>query len=162
MYLKGFFQNAYITRDIDHGLATLRRDYGVDAEPIRFEPDMILKTPDGDKPAQVRAALVWVDRLQIELIQPVGGFIDHYATVLPDDPHDRALHFHHVCVRRDDYDAMQAEIDATGLPRAFEAEYPGGYFVYLDARATLGHYLEYAWATPETWAYQGFPANWPD
>jgi hypothetical protein len=161
MYLTGHFQNAYITRDIDYGLEILRRDFRVEGDPIRFEPDMILKTPSGEKAARVRAALVWAGSLQIELIEPVSGYIDHYTHVLSPDCSDTSLRFHHVCVRRDDYDAMQAEIDATGLSRAFEAEYPGGYFVYLDARRTLGHYLEYAWATPETWQFQGWPADRP-
>lgn len=81
--------------------------------------------------------------------------------VLPADLHERALHFQHICVRRDDYDAMQEESEASGLPRAFEAPYPGGYFVYLDPPATLGHYLEYAWATPVAWAFQGWPEGRP-
>ena len=158
MYLQGHFQNAYVTHDVERGLDILRRRYGVDAPAMRFDPDMTLKTPDGHKAAKVRVALIWIGMLQVELIQPVSGHVGAYLDVLPADPDDAGLRFHHVCVRRDDLDAMQAEIDASGLPRAFEAAYPGGYFVYLDTRPTLGHYLEYAWATPEGWRAQGWPA----
>ena len=28
-------------------------------------------------------------------------------------------------------------------------------FLYLDARETLGHYLEYTWMTPARWAQLG-------
>ncbi len=160
MHLKGHFQNAYITHDIEKAIAIVDTHYGK-LDYIRIDPDMVLTTPQGDKPASVRVALGWIDTLQIELIQPVSGFVDHYAQVLPADTSDARLNFHHICMRRDDLAAMQAEIDAMGLPRAFEASYPGGHFVYVDARATLGHYLEYAWATPESWAWQGWPEGRP-
>jgi hypothetical protein len=30
-------------------------------------------------------------------------------------------------------------------------------FVYLDARAVLGHYVEFTWKSPEAWKYVGLP-----
>lgn len=160
MHLKGHFQNAYITHDIEKAIAIVDRHYGK-LDYIRIDPDMVLQTPQGEKASSVRVALGWIDTLQIELIQPVSGFVDHYSHVLPADKSNARLNFHHICVRREDLDAMQAEIDALGMPRAFEAGYPGGHFVYVDARETLGHYLEYAWATPESWAWQGWPEGRP-
>jgi hypothetical protein len=64
-------------------------------------------------------------------------------------------------VRRDDLAAMRAEIAQLNLPLAFEGEVPGLTYIYLDTRATLGHYLEYVWASPEGWQMIGWPNGRP-
>jgi hypothetical protein len=56
---------------------------------------------------------------------------------------------------------MRAEIATLGLPFAFEGDAPGLIFIYLDARESLGHYLEYMYATPEAWAMVGWPEGKP-
>lgn len=150
MFLRGHFQNAYVTHDIDKAMRSLAERYGL-KDYVTFEPDMVLKTPDGDKPSRVRAAFAWAGGLQIELIQPVSGFQDHYLPYLPANKADFIPRFHHMAVRRDDIGEMRAEIARLGLPLALEGEVPGLIFVYLDARSSLGHYLEYIWASPEGW-----------
>lgn len=57
MFLRGHYQNAYVTHDLDAAIKLLDERYGL-GEHIVFEPDMILTTPDSDKPASVRASLV--------------------------------------------------------------------------------------------------------
>ena len=68
---------------------------------------------------------------------------------------------YHIAVRRDDLDAMRAEIDRLGVPVAFEGEVPGLVFIYLDARESLGHCLEYVWASPEGGEMIGWPKGRP-
>ncbi len=160
MYLAGHYQNAYLTRDLDRSIDLIDTRFGK-ADWIVFEPDMVLKTPDGTREASVKAALGWYGGYQVELIEPTRGWNQHYVDFMPEGPDPALPRFHHVAVRRDDLDAMRREIAALGLPLAFEGEVPGLVFVYLDARQTLGHYLEYVWATPEGWAMQGWPEGRP-
>ncbi|HUD30130.1 MAG TPA: VOC family protein [Novosphingobium sp.] len=157
---RGHYQNAYVTHDLDRAMQRAGDLLGI-AEFIVFEPDMVLETPQGRREASVRAALGWSAGLQVELIEPVSGYVDHYLPFLPPDRRDPSPRFHHVGVRRDDIGAMRAEIARTGLPLAFEGSVPGLTFVYLDARETLGHYFEYVWASAEGWAGQGWPPDRP-
>jgi len=158
MSLRAHYQNAYVTRDLDKAIQTLSEVHGVQGFwPI--EADFSLKTPDGEKSARMRVALGWVDKLQIELIQPVSGFTDIYAAYLPADEADATLRLHHVAVRREDLHAMRAEIARLDAPVVFEGEGPGIQYVLVDARKSLGHYLEYVWATPEGWAMVGWPSE---
>jgi len=160
VFLQGHYQNAYVTHDLDRAMALLQHEYGV-GNYIVFEPDMILRTPSGEKPSKVRAALAWSGGLQIELIQPVSGFVDAYLPYLPRDRLNAAPRFHHIAVRRNDLTAMREEIGRLGLPLAFEGAVPGLVFVYLDARESLGHYFEYVWAEPQMWEALGWPKNRP-
>jgi hypothetical protein len=160
MFLQGHYQNAYVTHDLDEAMALLRKRFGV-GDYIVFEPDMLFKTPLGEKPCRVRAALAWAGGLQIELIQPVSGYIDHYTPYLPPNRSDPTPRFHHIAVRRDDLAAMRQEIERLGLPLAFEGAVPGLVFIYLDARQAFGHYFEYVWAEAETWDMLKWPRNRP-
>ncbi|VWX48246.1 VOC family protein [Novosphingobium sp. 9U] len=160
MYLAGHYQNAYVTHDIDRAIEDLGERFGLRDFTV-LKPEMVFHTPDGDKPASVRAGFAWAGGLQIELIQPLGGFVDHYLPYLPQDPQDPTPRFHHTAVRRDDRDAMRAEIAQLGLPLAFEGEVPGLLYIYLDGRQSLGHYCEYVWASPEGWDLMGWPQGRP-
>lgn len=156
MSLRAHYQNAYVTRDLDKAIQALSEVHGVQGFwPI--EADFSLKTPDGEKSARMRVALGWVDKLQIELIQPISGFTDIYSAYLPEDEADATLRLHHVAVRREDLDAMRTEIAQLDAPVVFEGEGPGIQYALVDARKSLGHYLEYVWATPEGWAMVGWP-----
>ena len=160
MFFKGHFQNAYVTHDLDDALAGIDRQFGK-IDWIVVEPDMELKTPSGIKESSVKAALGWHDGHQLEIIQPVRGYCDHYLPVLPADKRDATPRFHHIAVRRDDEAAMRAEIERLGLPLEFEGAVPGLVFIYLDARKVLGHHFEFIWATPEGWEMQGWPKDRP-
>lgn len=160
MHFKGHFQNAYVTHDLDRALAGIDRRFGK-IDWIVFEPDMELITPSGIRQSSVKAALGWHQGHQLEIIQPVKGYLDHYLPALPADRNDPTPRFHHIAVRRDDEAAMRAEIAQLGLPLEFEGAVPGLVFIYLDARAVLGHHFEFIWATPEGWAMQGWPKDRP-
>jgi hypothetical protein len=164
--LSGHFQNSYVTHDLDRAMEIFSRQLGVDHFD-RFDPDMIVKTPHGERPLSIRVASTWLGRLNIELIEPVSGFVDHYASLLPTDRTDPQPRFHHISVRRDDEKAMREEVASLGLPLAFEGPMtikgpvPKLLFIYLDARPALGHYLEFSWKSAEGWRYVGWPEGQP-
>lgn len=166
MFFRAHFQNAYVTHDFDKAKKVLSDAFGLE-DWILFDADMQLKTPHGIEASAAKVGLVWQGGHQIELIQPVSGWYPHYAAFLPDDTADATPRFHHACVRRDDLDAMRREIDELGIPVAFEGTVEDGngglamVYIYLDARETIGHFLEFIWATPETWAGQGWPSEKP-
>jgi hypothetical protein len=152
MFLNAY-QNAYVTRNRDKAVATLRERHGM-GEFIFFEPDIEVRTPGGIGRAQTRVALGWAGNLQIEIIEPVSGLVDLYYPYLPDDD---SLRFHHSAIRVDDWKPFCEEIARKKYPVAYASGLEGLEFVYLDARDTLGHYVEYMWATPEWWKTLGYP-----
>lgn len=160
MHLKGHYQNAYVTHDRDRAMALLDERYGK-IDWITFDPEMTVKTPSGDKDASLKVAVGWAGGLNLELIEPVGGWYESYAPFLTADESDPTPRFHHIAVRRENEAAMRAEIEGLGLPLAFEGGMPGLVFIYLDARQTLGHYLEYVWGDEAFWASQGWPEGRP-
>lgn len=152
MFLENHYQNAYITRDLDQTLATFRTQYGF-ADFKHFEVSYELKTPTARGTACVKMALGWIGNLQYELIQPVSGLIDVYNEGLPDQ---YPLRFHHICMRVPDWDKFRADLEREKRSVVMEGGTPGHLlWLYVDARDTVGHYLEYCWMTPERWAAMG-------
>jgi len=166
MFLRGHMQNAYVTHDLDRAMEMVGNRFGVEKFD-RFDPEMIVKTNDGEKPMSNRVASYWAGGLNIEIIEPVSGYVDHYLNMLPSDKRDATPRFHHISLRRDDEPAMRQEIEQLGLPLAFEGPVsiktpiPSLVFVYLDGRASLGHYVEYTWKSPEAWKFVGWPEGRP-
>jgi hypothetical protein len=150
MLLDNHFQNAYITRDLEQAMALFKTTHDFDRF-VSMEVRQQLKTRSGNGEAVVKMALGWIGDLQYELIQPVSGLIDVYLDGLPER---HPMQFHHVCMRViDDWDGFRARLEREKQPIVMEGSGMGGglKFLYLDARATLGHYLEYCWMTPERW-----------
>jgi catechol 2,3-dioxygenase-like lactoylglutathione lyase family enzyme len=148
MHLDNHYQNAYVTRDLDGALEIFRARYGFDKF-RRMEVSYDLTTRAGRGTASVKLALGWIGEVQYEIIEPVSGLIDVYREGLSDES---PLHFHHVCMRVPDWAEFRARVDREGFPVAMEGGTPGHLlWLYLDARDTLGHYLEYCWMTPERW-----------
>jgi hypothetical protein len=166
MYLRGHMQNAYVTHDVEKAIELVGNRYGIEKFD-RFEPDMVVNTPLGQRPLCTRVASAWVGGLNLEFIQPVSGYVDPYLAMLPADRKDATPRFHHISLRRDDEPAMRAEIASLGLPLAFEGpvaikdKLPPLIFVYLDGRATLGHFVEFTWKSPEAWKLVGWPEGRP-
>ena len=95
----------------------------------------------------MKLALGWIGELQYELIEPVSGLIDVYREGLSNA---QPMHFHHVCMRVADWTEFRARIDRERRPVVMEGGTPGHLlWLYVDARDTLGHFLEYCWMTPE-------------
>jgi hypothetical protein len=152
MLLQNHYQNAYVTRDLDQALGLFRTQHGVD-DFRRFESTIEVKTPAGRGKATMKVGLAWVGNLQYELIEPVAGLVDVYRQDLPDH---YPLRFHHICMRVHDWSEFRAQLDRDQRPVVLEGGTEGHLqFVYVDARESLGHYLEYCWASPERWAAMG-------
>ena len=156
MSFHGFFQNAYVTHDIERAIATCGPAMGIDGF-VAMDFDLALRTPEGEKPARLRVATGWAGGLQIELIQPVSGFVDPYLGGLPADPADYVPRWHHLAVRRDDPETLRREVAALGLPVIFETGGNGIESVFVDATTRVGHPIEFVCATPEGWAMLGWP-----
>ena len=157
MHLQNHYQNAYVTHDIDKAIGLMETRYGVQGlVPVDLELDVV--TPSGGQKLCMRLAYAWAGRTQVELIQPQSGCIQHYVDSLPRDKTDHRPCFNHVAMRRDDLDAMQAEIASLKLPILMDGTLDGLRFLYVDARKELGHILEYVWTTPEFWRFLGWPS----
>lgn len=147
------YQNAYITRNIGKAIESFRAR-SADKDVITFEASVPLWTPKGSGIAVSKLAFIWIDDLQYELIQPVSGLVDIYAEeLLAGD----SLKFHHSATRVADWADFRARVDRQDLPVVLEGGGDLLKFLYLDAREVVGHYLEYAWMTPERWTSLGGP-----
>lgn len=151
MWLEGHFQNAYVTRDLEAAIELFRAKYGVPSFNT-YEGELEVATPAGRGPAFNRVAFGWVGNLQFELIQPVSGLVDFYKEALP--PGD-GVRFHHICMRTNDLDAVRSAVDAEQRPIVYEGASTGVRYFYVDARDTLGHYLEYVQMPDEIWKMMG-------
>ena len=160
MFLRGHYQNAYVTHDLARAMDMIAERYDV-TDYITFEPEMALRTCQGEQMQRVKVAATWVGWLQIELIEPVSGYIDPFLPYLPADKSDAVPRLHHISLRRESLDEIAAECDKLGLPFVCEGGIPDLVFRYLDARDTLGHYLEYVWASPAGWEMVGWPTGRP-
>lgn len=166
MFLSGHMQNAYVTHNLDKAMEIVAERFGVETFD-RFNPEMVVDTPQGHQPMVSRIASFWAGGLNIEIIEPVSGFVDHYVTMLPDDRSDAVPRFHHVSLRRESVAEIDEEIARLGLPLAFRGPVsikdpiPSLVFVYLDGRQSLGHYVEYTWKSEEGWKFVGWPEGRP-
>lgn len=156
MSLKGCFQNGYVTHDLDRAINLIAPIFGL-SDFTRFEVELPLSTPHGAQTALVRVGTAWAGKMQLELIEPVSGFVDHYCKVLPEDNSDFTPRFHHLAVRRESVDAMRSDAKRLGLPIVFESEGAGIACMFIDARSHIGHHLEFVCANQEGWAMMGWP-----
>jgi hypothetical protein len=129
----------------------MRQRFGV-TDVLQTEAATEVWTPDGSGTSVSKLAFIWVDNLQYELIEPVSGPSDLYsAAVSP----DQLMKFHHIAMRvSGDWEAFRAGLDRDRRKIVIEGATPSGLkFCYVDARDTLGHYLEYVWAPEAMWAH---------
>lgn len=148
------FQNAYVTRDVDKWVDTFKKRAAVDRV-MTYEGSTPVKLREGAGIQTNKLAFVWVGDLQYELIQPVSGDVGIYKDALPADD---GLQFHHVCMRIPEWESFRARVDQQPYPVVLEGGNEKLRFLYLDARAFLGHYIEYTWMTDERWTQMGGPA----
>lgn len=158
MSLQGYYQNGYVTHDIERAIDLVSSQFGL-GEFSRFDMQFPLVTPAGPKTVDLRVATAWVGKLQVELIEPVSGYTDYYLPSLPADRSDATPRFHHAAVRRDSEDDMRREAERLGLPVLYETGGAGITCLFVDTRAHLGHLLELVSASPETWDMLGWPRD---
>lgn len=160
MFLKGHYQNAYVTHDVDSAMEDMSKRFGLDNW-LNFEVEFPVQTPEGEQMQATKVGAAWGGWLQIELIQPVSGYIDPFLPYLPEDKSDATPHFHHMSLRRESMDEIEGEIAQLGLDKVCQGGIPDLIYTYLDARASLGHYLEYVWASEAGWKMVGWPEGRP-
>jgi hypothetical protein len=147
---KSFLQVAYTTSDIDRTMSEFGTREGVH-EFLQMRDTRLEVGPN--RYAMVHFALAWVGALQVELIQPLSGECDTYRWGLtPNDYASRLHHLAHLIEHPWQFDALLTElesrhIDIALIGSAFEGSIR---YVYTDHRATLGHYVEHIWYSPET------------
>lgn len=113
--------------------------------------ELDVTTPAGPKLLKVEIALVWSGDLQYELIEASEDEVGIYRNC---QSNGGPLRFHHVCMKVPDWDDFLARARLqTGSPIVLEKDMGPGLakFLYMDARTTLGHYLEYIWYPDEQW-----------
>lgn len=137
LYAEQHFQNAYTTRDVDAAASMFADRHGINSfhfmRDIPFGPD-----------STIHIALAWAGDVMIELIQPNGQAQNLYSTMLPAE--GQLLRFHHLGHMQQDEDwwkRINVHAAQSGLPVAMQGNSRGVNYLYLDARAELGHCLEY-------------------
>lgn len=145
----GFTQLAYVTTDLAQAIALFRDRYSI---PSFLERDGDIPVTYRNAPARLhlRYAIADVAGVQIELIEPRDGCVPIYREGLPESGF--AIAFHHVSVPLPGdaarWDRFAGELAAHGREIAMSARVSDeSGFLYVDDRATLGHYVEYVWNT---------------
>jgi hypothetical protein len=147
MFLENPYQVSYVTSDLDAGMAVFKEQFGV--ESFRVLADGTggshVWTPQGEGQMVVKAAVARMGKTVLELMQPVSGLVGIYRDhLLP----GQTLRLHHLAMLVDDIDAVRAESEKMGRPVVMASDFKGGRLIYVDARDSLGHYLEYVWTAP--------------
>lgn len=145
-----FYQLGYVCDSLEEGIAQFR-GRGMTHEPHIIEVDQPVNSPQGEVINKLRICFIWIGDVQYELIQAVTDPLGIYANA----PSNGApIRFHQVCYRVRDWEDFRKRVDQQDLPVVMERDMGEGMvkFLYLDARAKFGHYLEYTWMTDEAWA----------
>jgi hypothetical protein len=127
MFLENPYQLSYVTADLDAAIAIMKEQFGVEGFRVisGSGPGLHVWTPEGEGEMVVKTAVARAGKWVIEIMEPVSGPVGHFRDHLePGQP----LRMHHIGVMTDDF--------------------KGGRLIYVDARATLGHYVEYVWTAP--------------
>ena len=146
-----FLQNAYVTSDMDKAKGVLTEQYGI-SKYADIDNAFEVQTPTGSGTLDLKIALAFVDNLQVELIQPLGGsMVGLYADILPEN--EFAIRFHHSCFiipgEVENWHAFRRHVDEKKMTVAIEADLDIARFCYVDTRETTGHYCEYLWAAQD-------------
>lgn len=153
MIIGRHFQNAYVTRNVDKAVAEFKERADVRSL-YEIEVPVQVWTPKGEGVGVQKLALVWVEDLNYELIEPKDG--DVLAIYRDALPADDGLQFHHVCHVVDDWDELWVKVQASPYEVVLKGGTPGMLeFCYTDTREWLGHYTEYVWMVPDRWAAMG-------
>lgn len=151
MFFENQYQIAYVTPDIREATRILCDQFGV-GEFMGLNGDAPVEnrvwTPEGEVSITMRAMIAKVGHLILEVLEPVAGDTRIFSEMLvPGQP----LRLHHIAMRCDDVDVIRAEHARHGREVVMAGSFKAARFIYVDTRATLGHYLEYASAPPEYW-----------
>lgn len=147
----------YVTTNIDRATQEFAERYGVS----KFRISRRTSSLPGMPAMLMDQAHAFAGPLQIELIHPLSGDDDIYRDLLPAEGFAiRHHHFGFMMNGEADIQRIAAALAANGIPIAFDAFIPNVERVILaDARAVLGHYLEYTYLKPKI--REGYYADVP-
>lgn len=147
MFIGEHTQNGYVCDNLEEAIGQFRAR-GLERDPMIIPVEQIVQTPKGPKRQQTRICMFRLNGVQYELIEVI---VDETGTYANAPANDGVVRFHHVNMKVDDWDTFRASVDQQDFPVAFEGGGEHVKFIYLDARKTLGHYLEYTWMTDAAW-----------
>jgi hypothetical protein len=146
------YQIAYVTPDLDQAVTLLKERLGVtgfkglsSAGPV---VENTVTTPDGEVSIGMRVVIAIMGNLTLEVMQPVSGATGIFNEMIVPG---QILRLHHLGMRCDDLQAMRAAHERAGRKVVMEGSYGAASFIYVDARETMGHFLEYACAPASYW-----------
>jgi len=141
-YLPGFFQIGYVSNDFDRAQQVMGEQFGISKYHHMIDLDF-------DDETKICIATAYVGDTMIEIITPEGTGKDIYSTQLPLG-NDFVIRHHHFChLYTDQLEWQHIRSLIKKHPVAYQSEMEGFIeVIYIDARAILGHYLEYVYATP--------------
>jgi hypothetical protein len=140
-------QVSYVTNDLERALAVFRDVYGVHDF---MDTGRVTFTMGSGEVVDFRVALAYVGEMQFEIIEPIGGDVECYREVLPQDG-SFAIRFHHLSFRarsRDEIETLKQAARDSGHPLGYTGTFGDSAFFYADARGRLGHFLEYTYTDP--------------
>lgn len=140
-------QFAYVTSDLVQAKAMFQNVYGVenwlDIASIGNRETIVIEGRDG-RSIEIRAAIAYVGDVQFELIEPINDPARIYLDYLRNDGSFEMCP-HHLGFRQERPDqvrALEARLGADhAIPLATDSDRTPVF--YADARARLGHHLEY-------------------
>lgn len=139
-FLEGFYETAYVTRDMEAALERMAQREGVH--------DFLVFAPPATRGAVshlTKVAKAFVGDRMIEILEPNPAIDSIFTAFVPEAAGDLRLHHLGYLVADDaNWDWLLARAAAEGLEIAYEGFVPDLIrVVYLDTRAGLGHYSEY-------------------
>ncbi len=147
------WQFGYVTNDLDPAIEFMAERFGLEhwVKVAAGGATFLV----GEEPAEWHARFAMGARggKIIELIHPVGGHIDFYTRVLPDDGRF-AVRLHHIATYIDtgeaEWERLESLLAASGLKVDYTVLIPGRVRAgYVDTTAELGHWLEVCQLQPE-------------
>jgi hypothetical protein len=138
--IQDYFQQAYVTNDLDCAIEEIREIHGMG--PFKVMRDLRLPLlPSGE--AVGHFALAFKGALEFEVIEPLEGDVEFYGEILP--AHGYATRYHHLgrfFASAGAYHVAVAQARARWSIPITGAVFDG-LFSYANARADLGHHLEF-------------------
>lgn len=148
--IRNFLQVGYVTDDIDAAASYLESTFGTIECVKRYRSSLgrgsrdaagSFVVVDGVTAEEwlIDVALVNAGATNLEIIRPLGGAVDLYrGAIRPGVP----ATVHHLGFRVDDFDAASEVVAASGMTWKQYGRSGDVRFGYLDATATLGHFIE--------------------
>jgi hypothetical protein len=146
-----FYQLGYVCDCPIEEAIELFRGRGMTHDPHIIEVDQPVDSPSGEVINKLRLCFIWIGDTQYELIQPLTDPLGIYANA---PSNGSKIRFHQICMRVEgSWEDFLARTKAQDLPVSMWRDMGGDNlkFLYIDARSTVGHYLEYTWMTDAQW-----------